>query len=500
MSQRSPVIAGVAQFNPRRAGMAEAPEPLEMMANVAREAAADSGASDILKSIDALAVINILSFNYNNAPAALAARLGVQPPAQFYTTIGGNSPLYMVNYLADEIAGGRIRAAMVVGAEAFHTARRAMKRGQGQSGVKWGAIMGEGQPTIMGDPRSGNHPLEERYGMRLPTLVYPMYENARRARHGWSIETHRERLGKMCASMTSVAAKNPYAWFPEARTAEQITAISDDNRIISFPYTKLMNAIIDVDLAAAVILTSEAEARRLKIAQDRLVYVLAGADATEHPYYIHERENFYSSPALERTSKKCLELAGIGVGEVSRFDFYSCFPAAIGLALDALSLDDDDPRGVTVTGGLPYAGGPASNYVTHSLAAMVERLRGDQGKIGMVTGLGWFFTKHSAGIYSAAEPRRPFARDKGEEDAALRAPAPRVTEQAEGAATVETYSVTHDRAGQPSEGIVIGRLDDGSRFLARTPREVLSAMESEEFVGRRGKVRVSEGLNLFEPR
>ena len=36
---------------------------------------------------------------------------------------------------------------------------------------------------------------------------------------------------------------------------------------------------------------------------------------------------------------------------------------------------EDDARGVTQTGGLPYHGGPGSNYMTHSMAAMAETLR-----------------------------------------------------------------------------------------------------------------------------
>jgi acetyl-CoA C-acetyltransferase len=497
MSQHSPVIIGVAQFNPRRAGLAQAPEPLEMMAHVAQAAAEDSGAPDVLKSLDALAAINILSFNYNNPPNALATRLKIAPRTQLYTTISGSSPVHALNHLAVEIAAGRVRAAMVVGAEAFHTIRRAMKAG----GVKWGAISGEGKPEILGDPRSGMHPLEERYGVRLPTLIYPMFDNARRAKHGWSIETHRAKLGKMCAAMTRVAAKNHYAWFPEEHTADEITTPTADNRIISFPYPKLMNAIMDVDLAAALIITSEEEARRLKVPQHKMVYVMAGADATEHRFFVHERDHFHSSPAMHHTHNKCLELAGVSTSEISYFDFYSCFPAAIGLALDALGIADDDPRGVTMTGGLPYAGGPASNYVTHSTAAMVERLRAEPGKIGMVTGLGWFFTKHGATLLSTAEPRRPFAHDKDDGALTPNDPPPiRIAEQAEGQGTIETYGVTHDREGEPTQGVVIGRLNDGARFLARTPREVLSAMEHEEFVGRRGKVSTVEGLNLFDPR
>ena len=70
---------------------------------------------------------------------------------------------------------------------------------------------------------------------------------------------------------------------------------------------------------------------------------------------------------------------GAWVDDVDAFDFYSCFPVAVEVACDMLGLDESDPRGFTVTGGLPYAGGPGNAYTIHSLAAMVERLRRGPG-------------------------------------------------------------------------------------------------------------------------
>lgn len=496
MAQPLPVVVGVAQFNPRAAAMAEAPEPLEMMARVARAAAEDCGAPAILGTLDTLAVVNVLSRNYRNAPAALAALLRIAPARQIYTTIGGDTPQYLLNHLAEQIAAGTVRAAMVVGAEAMHTARRLMK----QSALKWGAADRDGPPTVLGEARPGTSPLEEHYGARLPVHIYPLFENARRAHRGWSIEQSRGRMGRLFAGMTKVAAVNPYAWFPAERTAEELSAPSAHNRIICFPYPKLLNAIIDVDLAAAVILASDVEARRLGIRDDRMVYLHGAADAVER-WFISERPNYHSSAALAATAQAALHGAGVEAEQIDYFDFYSCFPAAVGFALDALGLGPDDPRGVTVTGGLPYAGGPGNNYVTHSVAAMTERLRANPDKLGMVTALGWYFTKHAAAVYGAAAPRGPFVR-RGRD--ALRgkigaAPAVELAEAAEGEAVVETYTVIHDRAGAPSEAIVIGRLGSGARFFARAPREALAAMEREEFVGRRGRVKVLDGFNQFDP-
>ena len=487
-----PVIAGVAQFNPRAAGLAEAPEPLAMMETVARAAAEDCGAPDLLKSIDAVGVLSMMSARYRNAPDALASRLGIDPRRKLTTTYGGNTPQYLVNHFCNEIAAGKIRSAMVIGAEAIHTARRAAKSG----GVKWNMAQGDGAPEVVGDPRMGTNAYEDRYGARMPIQVYPMFENAFRARHRWPLGEHRERIAKICASMTKVAAKNPYAWFPRELTPEQIGTVTSDNRMICFPYTKVMNAIMEVDLAAGVILTSDIEARRLGVSADKLVYVHGASDATD-TWWISGRKSLAHAPMLDQCVNAALDGAAIGAREISHFDFYSCFPIALEMAMEAVGMELGDPRGVTVTGGLPNAGGPANNYVTHSIAAMTERLRAHRGEFGMTTGLGWYFTKHGAAVYSTRPPERDFQYRAFKEP---EHPAVTAIENAEGAATIETYTVEHDRTGAPTAAIIAGRLESGQRFFARAPHEILAAMEREEFVGRRGRARNLDGVNLFDPK
>jgi acetyl-CoA C-acetyltransferase len=177
------------------------------------------------------------------------------------------------------------------------------------------------------------------------------------------------------------------------------------------------------------------------------------------------------------------------------------------LGLEALGLKPDDPRPITVAGGLPYAGGPGNNYVGHSIAAMVGRLRERRHDFGMVTGNGWFVTKHSAGLYSARRPSRPWRRtDPGIDQAHVEAmESPPFAEQAEGEAVVETYTVAFDREGEPEQGIIVGQLGaagDGARFFANTPpdRELLWEMTRREIVGQRGRVRADAetGRNVFE--
>jgi acetyl-CoA C-acetyltransferase len=65
---------------------------------------------------------------------------------------------------------------------------------------------------------------------------------------------------------------------------------------------------------------------------------------------------------------------------------------------------------------------------------------------------------------------------------------------------IETYTVACDKTG-PVTGIVVGRLEDGRRFIANTPseRQLLKDFMSAEQLGRCGTVSSQEGTNLFLP-
>lgn len=505
IDDRTPVLVGAGQIVQRDAQPAEALEPIALMEAAARAAARDAGvAESALSGLDRVAVVNVIGWHYGNAPRLLAARLGAAPHEEIYTSIGGNTPQALVNRTARDIADGRVDLALVAGAEAIATLRRAGKAGLR---VRWTAPV-EGTPRPFGDTRDGTSAHENAHGLALPAQVYPMFENALRARAGRSVAEHQERLGSLCSRLSEVAAGHPQAWFPERRTPAEIATASPANRYVGFPYTKRMNAILEVDQGAALLLTSVGRARALGIDPSRFVYLRGSADAHDH-WFVSERVDFATSPAIRAAGRRALARAGIGIDGVDLFDLYSCFPCAVEIGRDMLGIAEDDPRPLTVTGGLACFGGPGNNYSTHAIATMMDRLRERPGTIGLVTALGWYVTKHSVGVYGTepgGDPRGGGSDEAG--DVALQAevdrdPRPEFTAAPRGPATIETFTVAHDRDGAPVRGIVFGRLDDGRRFLANTPedRAVLEALETGPGVGARGSATPGDGdaTNLFAP-
>ncbi len=494
---RRPVLVGVAQHVQRDSELAQVQEPVAMLERVTRDAALDAGVGDAaLRSLDTLALVDGVGWHPRNGPRLLSERIGARPRRELVSAIGGEMPVRVLNELARAIGAGRSRLALLAGSHHMRTLRRAQNA---RVKLHW-TTAGVGSPERLGVNRRGSTKAEADYGLSMPSDVYPIFENALRARRDLSLAEHRLRLGRLMSRFTEVAAKNPYAWFPIARSAEEIATPSAHNRMIAFPYTKYMNAVMETDQAAALLLLSAAAARELGIPEDRWVHWWGGTHGQEAVWYPSERTDFAACDSLRDVVRAALAEAGTPLASIAYLDFYSCFPSAVEMACEMLGLAPDDPRGLTVTGGLPYAGGPGNGYTLHAVAAMVERLRSDPGARGLVTGNGWYLTKHSALVLASAP------RERGPIAPAAPASNPEVpettasTEPVEGPGRIETYTVVYDRDG-PQRGIVLGSTLGGRRFVANTPdeRAFLEAFVAVENAGRPGRVRVVDGLNRFDP-
>ena len=331
--------------------------------------------------------------------------------------------------------------------------------------------------------------VEEAYDLYLPHFMYPFFETALRAAAQESVEEHRIRLGILCHDLCAVAAGNPHAWSRSLLSGEDITRPGKQNRMIVYPYTKFMMANINVDQAAGVILTSEEMAATMGINRSRWVYPLGGADF-RNVWHVSQRPSLIDSPALTEAARLSLEQADLSIDNIGAFDIYSCFPSAVEIARQSLGLAADDPRCFSVTGGLPYFGGPGNNYSLHAIAAVTDKIRSNPELNTMITANGWYNSKQSVGIYGATPPgNRWESRDDSSVQREIeRQELPLPVEKAGGPLTIEAYMIRHDAAGAPERGTVIGRLADGRRALAdidASPKD-LDRMENTELVGKTG--------------
>lgn len=479
LDPRTPVIVGVGQFLHRADGLDDALEPAALIAEAVRAAASDASLGSV-PGADSLRIVQLLSWRYRNPPRFVAERLGISPRELAYTTGGGNTPQSLVNATSREILRGDLDVAILAGGEAWRTRMRARKA---DATLTWPKAPEGDEPTPIGSELEMGHPAEIERGIFMPVQVYPMFETAIRAGAGRSVDQHREHLGRLWSGLSEVAAGNPFAWIRDAKSPEDITTVTAENRMIGLPYPKYMNSNNDVDMAAAVIMCSVGAARRLGVPEDRWVFPHSGTDCHEHAFVSH-RDSLDRTPAIELGGRLALDLAGVGIDDVSVIDLYSCFPSAVQLGAASLGIDPLG-RQWSRTGGLSFAGGPWNNYVMHAIATVVDDLRERPGEVGLIWANGGYATKHAFGTYSTEPPAAGFrhASPQAQIDA-LRSRRLAAPADAAGQVRIEAYTVMFGREGESELAIAACLLPDGRRAWGTSSRqEVAQAMTAGEWVG-----------------
>ncbi|MFV9636834.1 acetyl-CoA acetyltransferase [Mycobacterium neumannii] len=471
MEDRTPVLVGYGQVNQRD----ENPDvsPIDLMVAAARQAADPR----VLEAADSVRVVNLLSWRYRDPGLLLALRLHADNAATRYTGVGGNTPQSLVNEACRDIQSGRAEVVLIAGGETWRTRSRLRAKGVRPDWPRQNESVPMAEGADEGVPMAG--PAEIKISLDRPAYVYPMFEQALRIAAGESDEEHRRRIGELWAQFSAVAAGNPHAWVRDAVPAEQIWQAGPGNRMISWPYPKLMNSNNMVDQAAVLVLTSAEKATHLQITRDRWVFPYSGTDSHD-TYAIGERAEFYTSPAIRIGGRRALELAEVGIDDVGLVDVYSCFPSAVQVAANELGLPIADPaRPLTVTGGLTFAGGPWNNYVTHSIATMAERLVAAPGQLGLITANGGYLTKHSFGIYGTEPPPHEFRWEDVQSEVDRESTRTALVDWA-GVGTVETWTTPFDREGSPEKAFLAVRTPDDERVLAVIPDAAGAAATVDE--------------------
>lgn len=491
--ENTPVIIGVAQRSWRERDPQRT--PVDALEEVTLAALQDCGSVRVRGAIDALAHVPFLltqepslaNLMPTGVLSSLSERLGVKA-SQYGAVAGGNLPQTMINKMAAALVRGEHRVVVVTGVELLNSLFGQLRAGQGAPDWSTGCEDDATQLDSSTDALTAGP--EYVHGLREPIAAYPLFETALRHASGRSMSEHDAVLGSLVSAMSRVAASNPLAWKQDFVTPKAALSTANRNRLICHPYTKLMNAIISVDMAASAVLTTAATARELGVPPEQWVYLWGSADAND-TWYLSERAQLHCSPALRAASMAALGQCGLGIEDVALFDLYSCFPCAVQVACDAIGLGLDDPRGVTVTGGLPLFGGPGNNYSLHAIAEMVSKLRAQRDDVGMVTANGGYLTKHSVGLYSGSAPSRPWSPPENDslQGAIDQLPHPTVVDSATGSLCIDAYTVRYE-GDEPAIGIVLGTLADGQRCLAHTEAEpeIFTRLVSEDCVGVLGTV------------
>jgi acetyl-CoA C-acetyltransferase len=448
--------------------------PLEPAALLARLGRRLVGA----EPVDLVACVRPYAWSYADLAGDVAARLGVPAAESITADHGGNSPVAMLGEVARRLETGEARTALVLGCETMHSRRLARREGVW---LDWTP-----RPETRADTTMATD-LEARHGIWEPVGIFSVIDHAFRHRVGRSRDGHRRRAAQILARNAAVSADNPFAWFGVDHDADTIATPTPDNRMVADPHTKLMCAVMDVDQGAGLLLTAEPEG-------ERPVRIASVAGAHDAHRVVH-RPEIGASPGMAEAAETALAAAGVGADEVDAFDLYSCFPVAVELAAEALGLDPvDDPRPLTMTGGLAYAGGPGNAYALHALAAAGEAIATGRFDTVAVSGIGMACSKHDWSVLTAG----PGSTEVADHAGTVGSPVEEAPDRG-GPGRVAGYTVLWDRAG-PTRSVFYLDLPGGRRTVANGPddAEWFGWLEAHDPMGAEGTVEVG-ATNLFRP-
>ncbi len=504
LADNTPVIIGVGQFaeRPDEDGY-RALSPMDLAGEALGAAVADCGGSgDVAGAIDTIAAIRQFEISTpvatapfgksDNPPRSIGKRVGADPERAILEIVGGQGPQKLVGELATEIAEGRSKVAAIAGSEAISTMLALTKSGETPD---WSEEIG----GEMEDRGFGMGGLLDKtaiaHGLAAPIPIYALYDNARRSRLGMTVDAYRTAIGELFAPFTQVAARNPYAAAPVVRSAEELATVTERNRIVAEPYTRMTVARDQVNQAAAIVIASVGEARALGVPEERWVHIHGVTDAKEAS--VLERPDLAASAASIASVREALAMAGVAMDDIGPIDFYSCFAIAVFNITDAYGIAPDDPRGLTLTGGLPYFGGAGNNYSGHAIVEAVERVRKDRDTYALVGANGGFMSKYATGIYSS----RPADWSAGSRWRTLDDTLGTVQaiEGYTGMARLESYTVMPGK--RETVGVAAGRTADGGRLVANVAtddEQTMTALVEGDVFNRQMEISLADdGRHLF---
>jgi acetyl-CoA C-acetyltransferase len=243
----------------------------------------------------------------------------------------------------------------------------------------------------------------------------------------------------------------------------------------------------------------------LGVSEDKWVYLRGYGDADDA--LITKRESLTKAPAVKIAAQTALKMADCGIENIDRFDIYSCFPCAVIFASEAMGIDwQNEQQELTLTGGLPFFGGPGNNYSLHAIAEMVDCLREDRQQLGLIFANGGYLSKASVGIYSAEAPSQWQPSDLGTQltataHAYAQEGAKEIALNEATIAEIESYTVSYKR-GEPVFANLLAKAADGQRLAARLPadqNEFMLALDSADLIGSAVTVYPAEKGNYCAP-
>ncbi len=473
MKNRS-VVIGISAIQ-QKGNFENLDEALHLMDKAVKEALSDSGNEHVKDYIDEIRIPKGF-WRYRDPGKWIARNNNFKNIPTTYVTKIGVLQQNLINEACQKIETGEINASIILGGEARFKQLRAVIEKKEYFETKL-----DENPDFYIKAKEdlyGDEELAELGAMAVG--YYATMETAIRKNDGEGIEEHQNNIALMYEEFSKIASENKDGWLNHPYAKEDILETSKKNKMLAYPYNKLHCTSWNVNQSAAIIICSEELANELEIDNKKRVYPISSSE-NNHMIAIQQRPKLYESLGMTYAANsinKMIERLDI---KLDAYDLYSCFPAAIKMFTKSMGLDSEIPK--TVTGSMPYAGGPLNSFVIHSTVKMIQKIRALEVKYGLITGVSGMMTKQSFCIWGK-EYKEHFIFDDVTERAKLDESPIELSNISEGKGEIIGYTIIE---GSENAAKAVLYLDDEKKHrkvVSSMDKNFINLLTEEEWVGK----------------
>ena len=476
MKHRS-VVIGVSAIQ-QKGDFENLDEALLLMDQAVKEALSDSGNKSVKDNIDEIRIPKGF-WRYRDPGKWIAKNNDFQGIPTTYVTKIGVLQQNLINEACLKIENGEINASIILGGEARYKQLRSVIEKKEYFETKL-----DENPDFYIKAKEdlyGDGELEELGAMAVG--YYATMETAIRKNDDEKIEEHQNNIASMYEEFSKVASNNEDAWLDHPYSKKEILETSKKNKMLAYPYNKLHCTSWNVNQSAALIICSEELADKLEIDNKKRVYPISSSE-NNHMIAIQQRPKLYESIGMIYAAKsvnKMMEKLDI---RLDAYDLYSCFPAAVKMFSKSLELGSEIPK--TITGSMPYAGGPLNSFVIHSTVKMIQKIRALEVRHGLVTGVSGMMTKQSFCVWGK-EYQEQFIFDDVTERAKLDEKPVELSNIAEGEGEIIGYTIIEGSENAPKAVLYLDDENKHRKVVSSFDKNFINLLMEEEWVGKEVK-------------
>ena len=480
MKHRS-VVIGVSAIQ-QKGDFENLDEALFLMDQAVKEALSDSGNKSIKDHIDEIRIPKGF-WRYRDPGKWIAKNNDFKSIPTTYVTKIGVLQQNLINEACLKIENGEINASIILGGEARYKQLRSVIEKKEYFETKL-----DENPDFYIKAKEdlyGDEELEELGAMAVG--YYATMETALRKNDNENIEEHQNNIASMYEEFSKVASNNEDAWLDHPYSKKEILETSKKNKMLAYPYNKLHCTSWNVNQSAALIICSEELANKLEIDNKKRVYPISSSE-NNHMIAIQQRPKLYESLGMIYAAKsinKMMEQLDI---RLDAYDLYSCFPAAVKMFSKSLELGSEIPK--TITGSMPYAGGPLNSFVIHSTVKMIQKIRALEVRHGLVTGVSGMMTKQSFCVWGK-EYQEQFIFDDVTERAKLDESPVELSNIAEGEGEIIGYTIIEGSENAPKAVLYLDDEMKHRKVVSSFDKNFINLLMEEEWVGK--KIKFKDG-------